>query len=87
MMPVCKLRSLPKILKLRFVAVFFNACQLPSQMEYLHKQWDGIEDKGTFLLYTGGAVVAIYLASAIIGAFESLPLVTFPYSSFQVMEC
>lgn len=42
-----------------------------------HKlQWDKVEDKPAVALYAGGGVLAIWLASAIVGAISSIPLVS-----------
>lgn len=38
-------------------------------------QWEAIEDKPTFLLYSGGAVVALWLTTVVVGAINSVPLV------------
>ncbi|KAL5225646.1 hypothetical protein ABZP36_012285 [Zizania latifolia] len=40
----------------------------------LKAKWDGIEDKPTFLLYSGGAVVALWLTTVVVGAINSVPL-------------
>jgi hypothetical protein len=39
------------------------------------QQWEAIEDKPTFLLYSGGAVVALWLTTVVVGAINSVPLV------------
>jgi hypothetical protein len=38
-------------------------------------QWDAVEDKPTVLLYGGGAVVALWLTSVVVGAINAVPLV------------
>ncbi|CAI5935835.1 unnamed protein product [Closterium sp. NIES-64] len=38
-------------------------------------KWDTVENKPTVLLYTGGAVLALWITSAVMGAIDSLPLV------------
>lgn len=38
-------------------------------------QWDAIEDKPTVLLYGGGAIVALWLTSVVVGAINAVPLV------------
>lgn len=40
----------------------------------LQEKWDAIEDKTTVLLYGGGAIVAIWLSSILVGAINSVPL-------------
>ncbi|KAF8650546.1 hypothetical protein HU200_063921 [Digitaria exilis] len=37
-------------------------------------RWDAIEDKPTVLLYGGGAVVALWLTSVVVGAINAVPL-------------
>uniref|UniRef100_J3MD37 Endonuclease/exonuclease/phosphatase domain-containing protein n=1 Tax=Oryza brachyantha TaxID=4533 RepID=J3MD37_ORYBR len=37
-------------------------------------EWEAIEDKPTFLLYSGGAVVALWLTTVVVGAINSVPL-------------
>ena len=39
-------------------------------------QWDGVENKSTVAIYGGGALVAIWLSSTIVGAINSVPLVS-----------
>ncbi|KAJ8556222.1 hypothetical protein K7X08_022980 [Anisodus acutangulus] len=40
----------------------------------LKEKWDAVEDKSTVLLYGGGAIVAIWLSSIVVGAINSVPL-------------
>ncbi|KAF8775903.1 hypothetical protein HU200_004037 [Digitaria exilis] len=40
----------------------------------LQAKWDAVENKGTVLTYAGGAVVALWLTSVIVGAVNSVPL-------------
>lgn len=40
----------------------------------LKEKWDKVENKSTVLLYGGGAVVAVWLSSIIVGAINSVPL-------------
>ncbi|KAG8076288.1 hypothetical protein GUJ93_ZPchr0006g45263 [Zizania palustris] len=40
----------------------------------LKGKWDAIEDKPTFFLYSGGAVVALWLTTVVVGAVNSVPL-------------
>lgn len=39
-------------------------------------QWDGLENKSTVFIYGGGAIVAVWLSSIVVGAINSVPLVT-----------
>lgn len=39
-------------------------------------QWDGLENKSTVVIYGGGAIVAVWLSSIVVGAINSVPLVT-----------
>lgn len=39
-------------------------------------QWDGLENKSTVIIYGGGAIVAVWLSSIVVGAINSVPLVT-----------
>lgn len=40
----------------------------------LQAKWENVEDKPSVLVFTGGALVTLWLSSAILGAFESVPL-------------
>eukprot|EP01018_Ginkgo_biloba_P005841 Gb_09245 [translate_table: standard] len=40
----------------------------------LKEKWDAVENKSTVLIYGGGAVVALWLSSIIVGAINSVPL-------------
>ncbi|KAI3444461.1 hypothetical protein Pfo_001126 [Paulownia fortunei] len=40
----------------------------------LKEKWDAVENKSTVLLYGGGAIVAVWLASIVVGAINSVPL-------------
>ncbi|CAD6249615.1 unnamed protein product [Miscanthus lutarioriparius] len=40
----------------------------------LKAKWDAVENKSTVLTYAGGAVVALWLTSVIVGAINSVPL-------------
>ncbi|KAJ4728173.1 protein CURVATURE THYLAKOID 1A, chloroplastic-like [Melia azedarach] len=40
----------------------------------LKEKWDGVENKSTVLLYGGGAIVAVWLSSIVVGAINSIPL-------------
>eukprot|EP00793_Prasinoderma_coloniale_P007020 PRCOL_00001852-RA len=41
----------------------------------LADKWDKTEDKSTVALYAGGAVIALWVSSSIVGSINSLPLV------------
>lgn len=41
---------------------------------FLQSQWDAVEDKPSALLYAGGAVVLLWLASTVVGAVNAVPL-------------
>ncbi|WJX80348.1 Protein CURVATURE THYLAKOID 1A, chloroplastic [Trifolium repens] len=40
----------------------------------LKEKWDGVENKSTVLIYGGGALVAVWLSSILVGAVNSVPL-------------
>ncbi|ONI23322.1 hypothetical protein PRUPE_2G182400 [Prunus persica] len=40
----------------------------------LKEKWDAVENKSTVILYGGGAIVAVWLSSIIVGAVNSVPL-------------
>ncbi|KAJ0582163.1 putative cyanobacterial aminoacyl-tRNA synthetase, CAAD domain, protein CURVATURE THYLAKOID 1 [Helianthus annuus] len=40
----------------------------------LKEKWDAVENKSTVIIYGGGAVVAIWLSSIVVGAINSVPL-------------
>ncbi|KAB1219546.1 Protein CURVATURE THYLAKOID 1A, chloroplastic [Morella rubra] len=40
----------------------------------LKEKWDAIENKSTVILYGGGAIVAVWLSSIVVGAINSVPL-------------
>ncbi|KAE9464812.1 hypothetical protein C3L33_03298, partial [Rhododendron williamsianum] len=41
----------------------------------LKEKWDALEDKYMFILYGGGAIVALWLSSIVVDAINSVPLV------------
>lgn len=50
-------------------------------------QWDGLENKSTVLVYGGGAIVAVWLSSIVVGAINSVPLVNNLYMTlFNLRE-
>jgi hypothetical protein len=48
---------------------------MPCHLIWTPIQWDAVEDKPTVLLYGGGAVVALWLTSVVVGAINAVPLV------------
>ncbi|NBH36895.1 hypothetical protein D3Z58_26240 [Clostridiaceae bacterium] len=40
----------------------------------LKEKWDAVENKTTVIIYGGGAVVGVWLASTVVGAVNSVPL-------------
>ncbi|CAI9101189.1 OLC1v1038451C1 [Oldenlandia corymbosa var. corymbosa] len=40
----------------------------------LKEKWDAVENKSTVIIYGGGAIVAVWLASIVVGAVNSVPL-------------
>ncbi|GAB2271780.1 Protein CURVATURE THYLAKOID 1A, chloroplastic [Dionaea muscipula] len=40
----------------------------------LKEKWDAVEDKSTVLLYGGGAILAVWVSSIVVGAINSVPL-------------
>ncbi|XP_073026130.1 protein CURVATURE THYLAKOID 1A, chloroplastic-like [Primulina eburnea] len=40
----------------------------------LKEKWDGLENKSTVLLYGGGAILGVWLASIVVSAVNSVPL-------------
>ncbi|XP_051130092.1 uncharacterized protein LOC127250645 isoform X2 [Andrographis paniculata] len=44
-------------------------------IEDLKQKWDAVENKPTVILYGSGAIVALWFASVVVGAINSIPLV------------
>ncbi|KAE8685133.1 Protein CURVATURE THYLAKOID 1A [Hibiscus syriacus] len=40
----------------------------------LKEKWDKVENKSTVIIYGGGAIVAVWLSSILVGAINSVPL-------------
>ena len=40
----------------------------------MKEKWDALENKSTVFLYGGGALVAVWLSSIVVGAVNSVPL-------------
>ncbi|KAL8495000.1 hypothetical protein ACS0TY_019241 [Phlomoides rotata] len=43
-------------------------------VEDLKKRWDAVENKTTVIIYGGGALVALWLSTVLVGAVNSVPL-------------
>ncbi|PKA46058.1 Uncharacterized protein AXF42_Ash020872 [Apostasia shenzhenica] len=48
--------------------------QTEDLLEDLKEKWDSVENKSTIFVYGGGAIVAVWLSSIVIGAINSVPL-------------
>jgi hypothetical protein len=44
-------------------------------VDLLQPQWDAVENKGSVAIYGGASIVSIWVASAILSAVDSIPLV------------
>ncbi|KAJ6796926.1 protein CURVATURE THYLAKOID 1A, chloroplastic-like [Iris pallida] len=51
-----------------------GAAQADELLSDLKEKWDALENKSTVLLYGGGAIVAVWLSSVLVGAINSVPL-------------
>ncbi|KAJ0974911.1 hypothetical protein J5N97_016876 [Dioscorea zingiberensis] len=51
-----------------------SSVQSDDLLEDLKQKWDAIENKSTVFLYGGGALVAVWLSSVVVGAINSVPL-------------
>ncbi|KAJ6791382.1 protein CURVATURE THYLAKOID 1A, chloroplastic-like [Iris pallida] len=51
-----------------------GAVQVDDLVSDLKEKWDAIENKSTVFLYGGGAIVAVWLSSTLVGAINSVPL-------------
>ncbi|XP_072953048.1 protein CURVATURE THYLAKOID 1A, chloroplastic-like [Typha angustifolia] len=51
-----------------------SSIQSDELLSDLKEKWDGIENKSTVFLYGGGAIVAVWLSSIVVGAINSVPL-------------
>ncbi|TVU11721.1 hypothetical protein EJB05_45323 [Eragrostis curvula] len=75
---VCTLRlqDAPRLSLLRTKAASSedSSASADELIEDLKAKWDAIEDKPTVLLYGGGAIVALWLTSVVVGAINSVPL-------------
>ncbi|KAL2651762.1 hypothetical protein R1flu_019890 [Riccia fluitans] len=50
------------------------SAQLNELVEDLKTKWDAVEDKTSVAIYAGGAFVALWLSSTLVGAINSIPL-------------
>ncbi|EER89571.1 hypothetical protein BDA96_10G134000 [Sorghum bicolor] len=74
---VCQLRlqDAPRLSLLRAKAASEDTSASGDELiEDLKAKWDAIEDKPTVLLYGGGAIVALWLTSVVVGAINAVPL-------------
>ncbi|XP_062233117.1 protein CURVATURE THYLAKOID 1A, chloroplastic-like [Phragmites australis] len=74
---VCSLRlqDAPRLSLLRVKAASEDTSASGDELiEDLKAKWDAVEDKPTVLLYGGGAIVALWLTSVVVGAINSVPL-------------
>ncbi|CAI0469737.1 unnamed protein product [Linum tenue] len=51
----------------------------------LKEKWDAVENKSTVLVYGGGAIVAVWLSSILVGAINSVPLVSRSFRWFAII--
>ncbi|OEL18569.1 Protein CURVATURE THYLAKOID 1A, chloroplastic [Dichanthelium oligosanthes] len=74
---VCQLRlqDAPRLSLLRVKAASEDTSASGDELiEDLKAKWDAVEDKPTVLLYGGGAIVALWLTSVVVGAINAVPL-------------
>ncbi|KAF8723691.1 hypothetical protein HU200_021654 [Digitaria exilis] len=73
--PVVLVADAPRLSLLRVKAASEDTSASGDELiEDLKAKWDAIEDKPTVLLYGGGAVVALWLTSVVVGAINAVPL-------------
>ncbi|RWR79623.1 protein CURVATURE THYLAKOID 1A, chloroplastic-like protein [Cinnamomum micranthum f. kanehirae] len=51
-----------------------SSLQVEEIFSDLKEKWDAVENKTTVVLYGGGAIVAVWLSSILVGAINSVPL-------------
>ncbi|ERM93863.1 hypothetical protein AMTR_s00138p00114800, partial [Amborella trichopoda] len=51
-----------------------SSVQVEEVFSDLKEKWDAVENKSTVILYGGGALVALWLSTVVIGAVNSVPL-------------
>ncbi|XP_062228647.1 protein CURVATURE THYLAKOID 1A, chloroplastic-like [Phragmites australis] len=74
---VCPLRpqDAPRLSLLRAKAASEDTPASGDELiEDLKAKWDAVEDKPTVLLYGGGAIVALWLTTVVVGAINAVPL-------------
>ncbi|CAL5047217.1 unnamed protein product [Urochloa decumbens] len=70
-----RLQDAPRLSLLRLKAASEDTSASGDELiEDLKAKWDAVEDKPTVLLYGGGAVVALWLTSVVVGAINAVPL-------------
>lgn len=61
-------------LRVRATADSDSSAQIQEFVEDLKAKWDQTENKTTVVVYAGGALVALWFSSTIVGAINSVPL-------------
>ncbi|CAN6478805.1 unnamed protein product [Victoria cruziana] len=51
-----------------------SSVQAEDLLSDLKEKWDGLENKSAVFVYGGGAIVAVWLSSVVVGAINSVPL-------------
>ncbi|KAJ6827021.1 protein CURVATURE THYLAKOID 1A, chloroplastic-like [Iris pallida] len=51
-----------------------SSVQIDELISDLKEKWDALENKSTVFLYGGGAIVAVWLSTVVVGAINSVPL-------------
>ncbi|XP_039807255.1 protein CURVATURE THYLAKOID 1A, chloroplastic-like [Panicum virgatum] len=70
-----RLQDAPRLSLLRVKAASEDTSASADELiEDLKAKWDAVEDKPTVLLYGGGAIVALWLTSVVVGAINAVPL-------------
>ncbi|XP_024363065.1 protein CURVATURE THYLAKOID 1A, chloroplastic [Physcomitrium patens] len=63
-----------KPLSIRATAEGDSSAQIQEFIDDLKAKWDQTENKSTVVIYAGGALVALWFSSTIVGAINSVPL-------------
>ncbi|XP_068663573.1 protein CURVATURE THYLAKOID 1A, chloroplastic-like isoform X2 [Aristolochia californica] len=61
-------------LRVRATEETSGSVQVEDLFSDLKEKWDGLENKSTVIVYGGGAIVAVWLSSIVVGAVNSVPL-------------
>ncbi|XP_068659973.1 protein CURVATURE THYLAKOID 1A, chloroplastic-like isoform X2 [Aristolochia californica] len=61
-------------LRVRATEETSGSVQVEEIFSDLKEKWDELENKSTVIIYGGGAVVAVWLSSVVVGAINSVPL-------------